>query len=408
MGTAITPSASTPKVEHPLRNPRYRLWLIGASISLFGDQFYIVALPWLILQHTGSAAAMGGIMTAGSIPRALLMLMGGVVSDRVSARKIMMTTATTRTICVAMIGVLIWYNILQTWELYVLAIIFGVADAFAAPAGSAYLPFLVEPEQLVAASSVGQTVGQVTSIAGPAPAGFVVKALGMAWAFFIDAFSFLFIIGALWKLPDPPKSETGNKAIWHSMVEGISYVIKDVPLRSLMVLAMTMNFCFIGPVSIGLTYMIKTRFGSPATLGTLMSAVAVGSLLGALLAGVWKVRRRGIMMLVVAAALSPCLGYIGFVGNVWSLGGVLSVVGVLSAFMNVHIGAWVLQRIDAAVRGRVSSVLMLASVGIIPISFALAGVMIAWNLKFTFLFAGVAMLLATAAASFQKSVREIA
>jgi uncharacterized membrane protein len=106
--------------------------------------------------------------------------------------------------------------------------------------------------------------------------------------------------------------------------------------------------------------------------------------------------------------LSPCLGYIGFVGNVWSLGGVLSVVGVLSAFMNVHIGAWVLQRIDAAVRGRVSSVLMLASVGIIPISFALAGVMIAWNLKFTFLFAGVAMLLATAAASFQKSVREIA
>ncbi|HET9365494.1 MAG TPA: MFS transporter [Candidatus Angelobacter sp.] len=408
MGTAITPSASTPKVEHPLRNPRYRLWLTGASISLFGDQFYMVALPWLILQHTGSAKAMGGIIAAGSIPSTLLMLMGGVVSDRVSARKIMMTTASTRTICVAAIGFLIWFNILQTWELYALAVIFGVADAFAAPAGSAYLPFLVEPGQLVAASSVGQTVGQVTTIAGPTPAGFVIKALGVAWAFFIDAFSFLFIIGALWKLPDPPKSAAAHKAIWHSMIEGIAYVIKDVPLRSLMVLAMTMNFCFIGPVSIGLTYMIKTRFGSPAIYGTLMSVVAVGSLLGALLAGVWKVRRRGIMMLVVAAALSPCLAYIGFAGNVWSLGGVLSVVGVLSAFMNVHIGAWVLQRIDAAVRGRVSSVLMLASVGIIPISSALAGFMIAWNLEFTFLLAALAMLLATAAASFQKSVREIA
>jgi MFS family permease len=139
-----------------------------------------------------------------------------------------------------------------------------------------------------------------------------------------------------------------------------------------------------------------------------MSAVAVGSLLGALLAGVWKVRRRGIMMLVVGAALSPCLAYIGLVGNVWSLGGVLFIVGVLSAFMNVHIGAWVLQRIDAAVRGRVSSVLMLASVGIIPISFALAGFLIAWNLKLTFLLGGLAMLLAVAAASFQKSVREIA
>ncbi|HKV90908.1 MAG TPA: MFS transporter [Candidatus Angelobacter sp.] len=408
MGTATTPTTSTAPIEHPLRNPRYRLWLIGGTISLFGDQFYMVALPWLILQHTGSAAAMGGIMMAGSIPSTLLMLMGGVVSDRVSARKIMMTTATSRTICVAAIGILIWFHILQTWELYALAVIFGVADAFAAPAGSAYLPFLLEPEQLVAASSVGQTVGQVTTIVGPTPAGFVVKALGIAWAFFIDAFSFLFIIGALWKLPDPPKSEAANKAVWHSMVEGIVYVIRDVPLRALMVLAMTMNFCFIGPVSIGLTYMIKTRFGSPAILGTLMSAVAVGSLLGALLAGVWKIRRRGIMMIVVGAALSPCLGYIGFVGNVWSLGGVLFVVGVLSAFMNVHIGAWVLQRIDAAVRGRVSSVLMLASVGIIPISFAIAGVMIAWNLKFTFLLGGVAMLLAVAAASFQKSVREIA
>lgn len=408
MGTAITPSTSTPPVEHPLRNPKYRLWLIGGSISLFGDQFYMVALPWLILQHTGSAAAMGGITAAGSIPSTLLMLMGGVVSDRVSARKIMMTTATTRTICVAVIGTLIWFNILQTWELYALAVIFGVADAFAAPAGAAYLPFLLEPEQLVAASSVGQTVGQVTTIAGPAPAGFVIKALGVAWAFFIDAFSFLFIIGALWKLPDPPKSPSANKAIWHSMVEGIAYVIKDVPLRSLMVLAMTMNFCFIGPVSIGLTYMIKTRFGSPATLGTLMSGVAVGSLLGALLAGVWKIRRRGILMLVVGAALSPCLGYIGFVRNVWSLGGVLFVVGVLSAFMNVHIGAWVLQRIDATVRGRVSSVLMLASVGIIPISFAIAGVMIAWNLKLTFLLGALAMFLAVAAASFQKTVREIA
>jgi len=408
MGTATTPTTSTALIEHPLRNPRYRLWLIGGTISLFGDQFYMVALPWLILQHTGSAAAMGGIMMAGSIPSTLLMLIGGVASDRVSARKIMMTTASTRTICVAAIGILIWFNILQTWELYALAVIFGVADAFAAPAGSAYLPFLVEPEQLVAASSVGQTVGQVTTIAGPTPAGFVIKALGVAWAFFIDAFSFLFIIGALWKLPDPPKSAAAHKAIWHSMIEGIAYVIKDVPLRSLMVLAMTMNFCFIGPVSIGLTYMIKTRFGSPATLGTLMSAVAVGSLLGALLAGVWKIHRRGILMLVVGAALSPCLAYVGLVNNVWSLGGVLFVVGVLSAFMNVHIGAWVLQRIDASVRGRVSSVLMLASVGIIPISFALAGFMIAWNLKLTFLLGGLAMLLAVAAASFQKSVREIA
>src|SRR6202521_3104661 len=106
MATAIIPTAtvSVPKVEHPLRNPDYRLWLIGGTISLLGDQFYLVALPWLVLQQTGSAVAMGAIMMAGAIPRALLMLMGGAVSDRMSARKIMMVTAAARTVCVTVIG----------------------------------------------------------------------------------------------------------------------------------------------------------------------------------------------------------------------------------------------------------------------------------------------------------------
>jgi MFS family permease len=407
MGTVTTQTASTIVIEHPLRNPRFRLWLIGGTISFLGDQFYMVALPWLILQQTGSAVAMGAVMMAGSIPRALLMLMGGVVSDRVSARKIMMTTATARTICVAIIGILIWFGVLHMWELYVLAVIFGVADAFAAPAGSAYLPSLLESQQLVAASSVSQTAAQLTTIVGPVPAGFVIKALGVAWAFFLDAISFLFIIGALWKLPDPPQSQAARKAVWHAIAEGIAYVGRDVPLRSLMLLAMMMNFCFTGPVAIGLTYLTKNRFGSPAILGSLLSAVAAGSLLGALLAGVWKIRRRGVLMLLVAAALAPCLGSIGLMSSVWSLGGVLFLIGALAALMNVHIGAWVMQRIDASVRGRVSSVLMLATFGIAPISFAVAGFLIAWNLKFTFLIAGLAMFLTAAGAWFQKPVREI-
>jgi MFS family permease len=407
MGTATTPTASTAAIEHPLRNPQYRLWLTGSTISFLGDQFYMVALPWLILQQTGSAVAMGAVMMAGSIPRALLMLMGGVLSDRVSARKIMMATATARTICVAVIGILVWFGVLHLWELYALTFFFGVADAFAAPASTAYLPSLLKPEQLVAASSVGQSTAQLTTIVGPVPAGFVIKALGLAWAFFVDAISFLFIIGALWKLPDPPQSPAAKKAVWHAIAEGIAYVGRDVPLRSIMLLAMTMNFCFMGPVSIGLTYLAKNRFGSPAILGTLMSAVAAGSLLGALLAGVWKIRKRGILMLLVAAAVAPCLGSIGFMSRVWPLAGVLFVIGVLAALMNVHISAWVMQRIDAAVRGRVASVLMLATFGIMPISFAIAGFLIAWNLTFTFLIAGVAMFLTAAGASFQKPVREI-
>jgi MFS family permease len=415
MAAATVPNASVPAeaisastVEHPLRNPDYRLWLIGGTISLLGDQFYLVALPWLVLQRTGSAMTMGAIMMTGAIPRALLMLMGGAVSDRMSARKIMMATATARTICVSVIGVLAWLRILRTWELYALTFAFGVADAFAVPAQTAYLPSLLKREQLVAASSVSQSTGQLTTILGPVPAGFVVQTLGVAWAFFVDAISFLFIIGALWKLPDPPKSQTARKAMWHSIAEGIAYVGKDVPLRSLMLLATIMNFCIAGPVSIGLAYLTKTIFGSPATYGIVISAVAAGSLLGALLAGVWKIRQRGVMILLVSLALGVCLGSIGLLGKVWSIASVLLIMGAAAGVVNVHIGAWIMQRIDVAVRGRVASVLMLASFGITPISLAVAGFLVAWSLKFMFLLAGGLMVLAAAGAAFQKPVREIA
>jgi len=395
-------------VEHPLSNPNYRLWLIGGTISLLGDQFYLVALPWLVLQQTGSAAVMGAILMAGAIPRALLMLMGGAVSDRMSARKIMIATAMARTICVTVIGVLVWLRVLQTWELYANAVAFGVADAFAAPAQTAYMPSLLKREQLVAASSVSQSTAQITTIVGPIPAGFVIKVLGVAWAFFVDAISFLFIIGALWKLPDPPKSQTARKAMLHSIVEGIAYVGKDVQLRSLMLLAMILNFCIAGPVSIGLAYLTKTRFGSPADYGIVISAVAGGSLLGALLAGVWKIRHRGVMILLVSLALGVCSGSIGLLGKMWSIASVLLIMGAAAGMVNIHIGAWIMQRIDVTVRGRVASVLMLASYGITPISLAVAGFLVAWSLKLMFLLAGGLMVLAAAGAAFQKPVREIA
>src|SRR5437660_8655682 len=133
---ASAPGSAT---EHPLRNPQYRKLLIGSSISFVGDQFYLVALPWLVLQQTGSAVAMGTILMAGAIPRAVLMLMGGVLTDRISPRKIMMRTASARTVCVTIIGVLVWLRLVHTWELYAMAVAFGLDDAFAAHAGQAWL-----------------------------------------------------------------------------------------------------------------------------------------------------------------------------------------------------------------------------------------------------------------------------
>ena len=174
MAAAVQPASPAPTpAPHPLRDRNFRMLWIGSSISLLGDQFYLVALPWVVLQLTGSAIAMGTIMMAAAIPRAVLMLLGGALTDRSSPRRIMINAAWARTIFVAAIGLLLWFHLLKVWELYLLGFAFGVADAFSVPAALTFLPSLVKPEQLVAANSVFQTTAQLTTIGGPTPAALV-------------------------------------------------------------------------------------------------------------------------------------------------------------------------------------------------------------------------------------------
>jgi hypothetical protein len=405
------PSPAEPPAtpSHPLRNSRFRRLWAGSAISLFGDQFYLVALPWVVLQTTGSAVAMGTILMAASIPRAVLMLMGGAVADSLSPRRILIGTAFGRTLVVGAVGALLWFRVLQTWELYVLGLAFGVADAFSLPASSAYMPSIVGREQLVAANSVMQTTAQLTTIAGPAPAGLVIKALGAAWAFVIDAVSFLFIIAALWTLPDPPRAASQKKpAMWPSMLEGLRYVRRDGALSSLVVLAAMLNVCIAGPMSVGLAYMAKTRLGSPAAFGLAVSSLAAGSLAGALMAGLVKVRRRGLLLLAASATIGVCLAAFGFLYRLAAIAGLLVVMGACAAVTNIHLASWIQGRVDAAVRGRVVSVLMLSAIGLQPFSLAGAGLLAAWSLTGMFLVAAAALLTVTLAGAMRSSVRAIA
>jgi MFS family permease len=407
--SASLPATPAPALQHPLRNSNFRKLWMGSAISFLGDQFYLVALPWVVLQRTGSAVAMGTILMTAAVPRAVLMLLGGAMTDRISPRKIMMGTASARTIFVAAIGVLLWFGVLQIWELYVLGFAFGVADAFSFPAASAFLPSLVQREQLVAANSISQTTAQITSIAAPTPAAVVIKALGLAWAFFIDAVSFLFIIAALWSLPDPPRAHqsTAKPAVWKSILDGFAYVRRDVPLRSLMLLAAMLNFCTTGPMGVGLPYLAKTRFGTPTAYAIVISAASAGGLLGALLAGLWRVQRRGILLLAACAVISVCVGSVGLWTHLWAIAAAFFCMAISAGLANVQISAWLQQRVEPAVRGRVFSVLMLSSFGLMPVSLAAAGFLVALSLKVMFLIAGGAMLAVTVFGTLHREVRAI-
>jgi MFS family permease len=394
---------------HPLRNPAFRRLWIGNSVSSIGDQFYFVALPWLVLQITGSSVALGTISMTAAIPRAALMLVGGVLSDRFSPRMIMMVTACCRALLVACISALLWNHVLKLWPLYVLALGFGSADAFASPAAQAFLPSLVTRDQLAAANSTSQSTTQLTTMVAPAPAGLFIKAFGIAWAFFIDAVSFLFIVGALWRLPDPPRIGSGSprKNMLQTIGDGLQYVRSDAALSSLMLVIAVLNFAIAGPASIGIAVIAKRDFGTATAFGFFMSALAAGALGGTLLAGLSKQRNRGVSLLLVSAVIGICLGSLGLLHGLITLAAVLFAMGVASAFLNVQLITWFQQRVDRAMMGRVMSLVMFSAIGLMPFSLALAGIAIQWSLPGVFLVGGCMVLLVTLLATARRSVREI-
>ena len=165
--------------------------------------------------------------------------------------------------------------------------------------------------------------------------------------------------------------------------------MKDVPLRSLMLLAAVPNFCLSGPLSVGLAYIAKSRFASPTAFGGWISSVAVGTPAGMLSAGVYKSRRRGLLLLGTSGTLGVAMG-------------------CLSGFINVQLQAWLQQRVERTVLGRVSSVSMLSAFGLMPVSMAVAGVAVEWSAPWMFAIAGTAVTLVAAFGALQRPVRDIA
>lgn len=409
MSTDSLPSIAQKTKRHPLRNRAFRLLWLGNTLSWTGDQFYMVALPWLVLSLTGSSIVLGTISMLAAIPRAVLMLLGEAVSDRVSPRRILILAALVRSLLVTTVAALLFLGSLHLEVLYLLALGFGVADAFSYPAASAFLPFIVEPEQLPAANAVSQSTLQMTTLVAPGPAGLFIRSFGTPWAFLLDAISFLGIIAALFRLPDPPAppATSSQRSMVGSIAEGLNYVKGDVALRSLMLVTAVLNFALAGPMAIGLAVIAKQRFGTASAFGFLISSLAAGSLAGMLCGTLASRRHRGHSLLLVSTIMGVCAAFLGSLTHTTALVCDLLLMGGFAAFLNIQLIAWLQQRVERALMGRVMSVLMFASVGLTPLSLAITGFALKASVSGTFISAGVMVLLVTLLAASHRAVRTI-
>jgi len=411
--TIITAPAGAPPaaVQSPLRTLHFRnLWL-GSTISYIGDQFYLVALPWLVLELTGSGLAVGSMLMVAAVPRAVLMLMGGAVTDRSAPRDILLITTWARTVLVGIVTLLAWLHWIQLWHLYGLSALFGIADAFAIPAGQALLPKLVEREQLTSANALFTGAIQASALLGPAPAGVVIGAWGTATAFLVDTVSFVFAIVPLARLPRGDRQRgpaTGRAGMWDSIAHGLGYVWNDAALRSLVLIIAGLNLWAIGPITVGMPVLAKFKFGSSAAFGTMMSCFGAGALAGMMLAGMFRpTRRRGYLFLSFVFVESAGIVAMPFCDQLWLIAILMVFIGICGGIANILMMAWIQGHVDHALMGRVMSVIMFAAVGLMPVSLALAGLVAERHVTGMFAVSGVLMMLTALVAGLSPATRHI-
>jgi MFS family permease len=375
-----------------LKLPRFRNVWLGATISQLGDVCFLIAVPWLVLQMTGSGLVLGSLAMAVAIPRSVLLLFGGAVSDRLPPNLILIVGNLVQAASVAIVAILAWNKMLFLWELYVLGFCFGVADAFNSPALNVLVPNLVPKDNLQQANSLLQGTAQICLLLGAGAAGLLVDKFGTIPALIIDSVSFLFLVVALLGIPIKRNASATESGIWSGVFDGVRYVCKNDLLRSLMISVACINFCVNGAIQIGFTALAKFRFNSSTDFGVLLTTAALGALVGTVAAGLWRIEKDlRLIILGACSIMALCLLVLGLELPFWSVMLISGLLGVVSGYTNIYVVSWLQGNIDPNFRGRILSALVLGTTGLAPISLAVSGFLVQLGFPTLFVSAGVAV-----------------
>lgn len=422
------------------RSANFRLLWGAGGLSAIGDQFDLIAFPWLVLLLAGDPLAVGTVIAVGNAPTVLFMLLGGGLVDRFSPRRIMQASNLLRLLLGASLAALILTGHIALWLIYPLALLKGLADALYYPAQGALLPRVVAPSQLRQANAVVHTTFELSGILGPALTGALIALFsngsgmpaaaglpgsgaaagnltGLALVFAGVAVVFLLSALLLTALrldkaaPDTADPDAESGGILRSIVQGLKFVRADAAMFTLFLLIAGIELLIEGPVIVGIPILANSKMPQGAlALGVIVSAYAGGALIGSALAGLLPAPKRGLgLLLIFLFALSGLLVMpFGFLTSMLLAAVIALIVGVAGGYTDVIFATWLQARTPQRMLGRVMSLLMIATVGLGPVSNVLAGALIKLSLEGVFVGAGAMIALLCLAVGFRREVRTMA
>jgi MFS family permease len=358
-----------PQILGALASRNYRLYFAGQAVSLIGSWMTQTACLWLAYHLTSSAAVLGIVGFASSIPTFFIAPFAGVWVDRIERRRLLVATQTLAMLQSFALAFLALTGGLGVTGIIVLCLIQGVIDAFDGPARmSAFIEFVDDREHLSSAIALNSSIFNLARLIGPAIAGLIIVASSAAFCFLIDGISYLGVIASLLAMRiigrTKPRSTARPSA---DFSEGFRYVFRSPPLRnSILLVACFSVMAFSYPVLTPIFAKDVFR-GDARTLGWLMSSAGLGAIGGSLFLAV----RRGVEGLGTVITFGGALmglGLIGFALSAWlplSLACLLA-VGSGGVLLMASSNTLVQALVDDDKRGRVMSIFATAFRGITP------------------------------------------
>ncbi|MFJ2110045.1 MFS transporter [Streptomyces microflavus] len=414
-------STDTPPTEQATKSrPAYRdgnvlRWLTAYTASLVGDSVYFVALAWSA-QKVAGPTEIGLVMATGALPRALLMLGGGAVADRFGPRRVVLGSDAVRCLLILAVAAAIALTGPSLWILIATALIFGIVDALFMPSVGALPPRITSPDQLARVTGMRSLSIRLSQIAGPPIGGLAMGLGGAEAAFAVAGLLFALSIPLLLTLRlrpleprDAEQPPTPASSTWQDLIDGLRYIRGQRLIFPLVLVGAIGELGLTGTLNVGMVLLNDERGWGPSGYGFIISAFGAGAAASAaLLAIVGWLPRAGLTM--SATLLVSCVGAasIGLAPDLYLAAAVAAVTGLSAGVFGSLSNTLVQTEADPAYLGRVTSVTMITSVGLAPLTYPLVGAAIGvWGAASVFVgsgaFASVGVVIALASRAVRRA-----
>ena len=348
-------------------------WIVVKALSDAGDAIWTIALAWTAVQITSPAIA-GLIVAAGTVPRAVILLFGGVLADRANARHVMIVFNILRVGVLVFVALWVLAHPPTVIVLALAAIAFGACDAFYEPSAATIGRQLVRISDLPSYSAVMQTATRLGTMGGAALGGFLVAHAGLSGSASINALTFTFVIAfiAIWLRPRFLLARAERESPLRGIRRGFAHLREAPTTRTLVISLSGLNLA-VGPATgIGIALRAHDEGWGAQAVGVFEALIGLGAALGAIAVAKWRPRREalgGFRALVVQGAGIILIG----VGPMWLTGAGCFIIGLTAGFASVLLSATFAATVDTAYLGRMSSITRLGDDVVMPLAMAAFG-----------------------------------